>query len=163
MGIVRSENLNATLIGIYKYANKCDNLWRRIMSAKNGADLNRLLPSFNSSAMESLLFNLIGLLLDINAKVFDLVHHWFRTITGNGLNAEFWSDDWIGLGPLKVIFLKIYAFLAVKQGKVASFGNWNQGSGREIFLFKDNPLIERPTLGRIFTPLSRVCFWRRTP
>lgn len=47
-------------------------------------------------------------------------------IDGNGLNAKFWTYDWMGMGSLKETFPRIFALAIVKQGLVANFGSSNQ-------------------------------------
>lgn len=49
-------------------------------------------------------------------------------IIGNGINVDFWRDDWTGFGSLKEVFSRIFALAVIKQGPVATFGSWNQGN-----------------------------------
>lgn len=96
------------------------------MTAKSGVDPNRILPIVNSSSRKSLLVNFIGSLLNRNDKVSSLVQQGFKTIIGNGLNSDFWSDDWIRRGVLKEVFPRIYELIVVQQGFVVNFGHWDQ-------------------------------------
>lgn len=63
------------------------------MSVKSGIDFSSLISAYNRSTRKSLLFNVVGPILDKNSKASDLVHHGFRTIIGNGFNTDIGTDN----------------------------------------------------------------------
>lgn len=75
----------------------------------------------------------------MNAKGLEFVYHGFRTIIGNRLNANFWSDDWLGWGFLKV-FPRIFALAVEKQESMVNFQNWNQGVWQWDIALRRRPL-----------------------
>lgn len=65
-----------------------------------------------------------------NSKTSSLINKEFRASIGNGFNADIWSHSWTGRRFLKIIFLRIFALVRVKEGPVANFGHWIMGSGK---------------------------------
>lgn len=62
-------------------------------------------------------------MLEINDGVFGLVQQGFKTIIGDGLNTDFWFDDWTVRGLLKKAFPHVFALVVNKEGSVANFGH----------------------------------------
>lgn len=69
LGISRLFYLNTILISklIYRFDNKRNSLWRKMVCAKSGSNPSRLLPTINRSSRKSSMFNLVGMILDRNA------------------------------------------------------------------------------------------------
>lgn len=85
LGISQLDDLNVALIvkWRYRFFNERDNLWRRVVCAKSGVDLSRMLHIINRSSKKSSLFNLIWSLLDKNDRVSFLVQQGFRSLIRN--------------------------------------------------------------------------------
>lgn len=108
--------------------NESDRLWKLVVCAESDIDPYCLSFSFDRRSRGSTLVNLIGLLMDRNLRVSNLVSHGFKHLIGNGIHSEFWIDNWMGRGELKMMFPRIFAPTIVKQEPVHLFGQWNAGS-----------------------------------
>lgn len=115
MGIFQLEVLNVALLSksIYVFGNETYSLWRRVVCIKSNIDPFRMLPIINRSIRKSLL-NLIGSILDKQDQVSSTVLQGFRPLITNGLNADFWSDNWTSLGHLKDSFYRKFALFVDK-------------------------------------------------
>lgn len=101
---------------------------RQIVCAKSGIDPNRLLLFLDRLARNALLLSRISSTLDRNPNTSEIVQQGFGMIISNGLNANFWKDDWTGLDSLKKAFPRIYALPVIKHGPVTNFGYWIHGN-----------------------------------
>lgn len=72
--------------------------------------------------------NVIGLLLDRNKSIASLVRAGFRHLNGNGLNSNFWIENWTGKGDLMELFLRIFELATLKYGPVSRFDEWIDGA-----------------------------------
>lgn len=63
-----------------------------------------------------------------NSQVNTLINQRFRVLIGNGLNTDFWNDNWAGRESLKMIFPRIFVLTQVRKGSAANFGHWDHGS-----------------------------------
>lgn len=111
------------------------------MCAKSGYDPSRLLPSWDRSFRKSVLLNLISFSLDRNLKATELVHQGVRTIIGNGLNVNLWSDDWTVWGLSKEVFRRFLRLLFLSTGRWLIMVLRVRVSGSGMFLSEDNHLI----------------------
>lgn len=112
---------------MYRYANNRNHLCKRIVFARSGTDPNRMLPNIDQSSKRSILFNLIGTIMERNNKVPSLIGQDFIALLGNGLNANFWNDNWIGCGSFKLISPLSLALARVKEEPVVDYKHWDQG------------------------------------
>lgn len=72
---------------IYHCGNDRDRLWRRVVCAKSGLDLNSLALTFNRSSRRSTLTNTISSFLDKNERACVIFQGGFRHLIGNWSNS----------------------------------------------------------------------------
>lgn len=89
-----------------------------MVCAKSNADPSALRLFFSRRSRKSVLVNLIRSLMERNNRVSNMVNQRFRLLIGNGLNFDFWFDNWIGKGDLKCLFPRIFAL--VKPNRILS-------------------------------------------
>lgn len=109
---------------IFGYGNEWDRLWRRVVCAKNEVDLGFLSIFFGGRGRRSILVNMVGSFLDRNDRVASLTRDSFMIQVGNGMNSDFWADNWTGLSELKGLFLRIVVLASIKEGSISLFGHW---------------------------------------
>lgn len=72
-----------------------------------------------------------------NDKVKVFIKHDFRIIIGDGQDKNFWGNNWIGRGELRMCFLRIFALSRVKSGPLIVLGDgrwrWNIELRRRVF------------------------------
>lgn len=76
-----------------RYGNESKRLYRRVVYTRSRVDLNTFSLSFKKKSRRSTLVNLIGSLLDRNARVSSIVSGDFRGLIDNGLQSDFWGDS----------------------------------------------------------------------
>lgn len=84
--------------------------------------------------------NFIGSLLDRNERVSSLVSSEFRHLIRNGSNIDFWTDNWMGRGVLKIMFPRIFALATTKHGLISLFGHWVDGDWSWDVQLRRSPL-----------------------
>lgn len=91
LGIPDLFGMNATLLAkwVYRYANDMNHLWKRIVYTKSWTDPNTMLPIINRTIRKSILFYLLGTIMDMSSRVSSLITQEFRAPIGNGLNTDF--------------------------------------------------------------------------
>lgn len=78
--------------------------------------------------MRSTLINLIRSIMDrYDSVASSLANSKFRILIGNGLLADFWSNNWTGRYEFKQAFPRIFVLVVVNHGPVSNFGQWDNG------------------------------------
>lgn len=126
LGISCLTNLNVALISkwIYRFCNERDSLWRRVVCNKSGMNPSRMMSITNRSIRKSSSINITGSMMDMKDQVFFIVLQCFRPLIRNGLNVNFWSNNWMGWSSLKKLFPRIFALVVDKTSPIVNFGTW---------------------------------------
>ncbi|GMI70241.1 hypothetical protein like AT4G29090 [Hibiscus trionum] len=124
MGIRNINIQNRSLLSkwIWKFVVEKDSLWKRVVVAKNNLDSRFLIPADSSGANSSWLWKGIVKSFYSNDEFGSSIRSSIRFQVGDGKTIIFWSDWWIGEGPLLSLFPRIHALSINKIGRVADFG-----------------------------------------
>ncbi|KAK3221693.1 hypothetical protein Dsin_008718 [Dipteronia sinensis] len=109
LGVGRISDKNKGLLAkwVQRYGRKDKPLWKRVISAKYGAKVDKLNWNREAGSSASHFVKAVGgLLMDwtITAKI---IKGGLRVVVGSGNKVNFWSDVWREELPLKVTFPRI--------------------------------------------------------
>ncbi|GMJ01911.1 hypothetical protein HRI_003860300 [Hibiscus trionum] len=114
----RSEALRCKWL--WRFGTESGNLWRRTLATMYGYDNGALLPNnLPSKSMSWVWKNVAKFSIGSNSTFQNNI----RFCVGDGSLIQFWSDDWLGLGALKIRFPRMYALASKKDGPITDFGS----------------------------------------
>ncbi|GKA62485.1 hypothetical protein Tco_0762004 [Tanacetum coccineum] len=115
IGSIHALNLGLIFKWIWRFLCHKNDLWARVISniygIKGGINEDRSIQSSWGIILSSI--------RKLKLKGLDVLSMCKRKL-GNGILTSFWDDDWCGIGPLKILFPRIYLLDLDKGCNVAN-------------------------------------------
>nr|GEV95532.1 transposon TX1 uncharacterized [Tanacetum cinerariifolium] len=127
VGNLRVRNEGLLCKWVWRYGNKKEALWRKLIDAKYGRTEHNLSPSIISKALVSPVWKKITDFLHSMSPSRVVAKKGLVHCVGKGDCTRFWDDHWVEGHILKTSFLRICALVANKSGPVCDFGLWQNG------------------------------------
>lgn len=77
---------------------------------------------FANDDNKSVLLRFVESVVGRLGRAWEAINQHFNILVGDRHDADIWDDDWMGRGPLRVCFLRIFALASLKMGSVVNFG-----------------------------------------
>ncbi|OMO61107.1 hypothetical protein CCACVL1_23740 [Corchorus capsularis] len=106
---------------IWRFGNEENSLWRNVVAAKNGLQVDKIIPSTGNRMASSLWKIIVKPLFGNDALSVHTKPGLFISIK-DGSIVDFWRDKWVDDLVLSEAFPRIFALASNKNGKAADFG-----------------------------------------
>lgn len=124
LGLKNRDMLNKW---IWRFGNRRNHLWRRILVEKEGGNNGDLFPNPNRRSRQSLDWrNIVGTLNQVRAEG-EVAREGFGVLLGDRDNIAFWTEKWIEDVVLREAFPRIFALAVKKSGSIKECGDWEEG------------------------------------
>ncbi|GMI83017.1 hypothetical protein like AT4G29090 [Hibiscus trionum] len=126
LGFVDFKTKNRAMLckWLWRYGSEPNCLWRRVIAAIYEHDHRAIFPANLSPRNKSLVWRNITNYL---AKPDNCFEKNISISLGDGKRIQFWTDNWLSEGPLKVKHPRIFAIASKKAGFISDFGCFANG------------------------------------